>query len=446
MRLAQERSMKQSSRFRLVADKGISVASIQSILSEYMRYKESPDLWCLVAPPPTGPQTFGWQTNPSGDWLCKTAALLYDLVGLAPNTKLQSIKLWKCLKSMYLNKELHLDTKKGYSVDDWLDKLDLTIRILLNMIRCLKCNEGQRLKVQKSMTSKDWSRVEHVLERVQLPPELLAASSLCQDEDEDVSSLKTISVHNEHAAASGIASSAAECPAPCGRESAAAGSLALVPASPKLEQKRKMGASHNSLGPLPAVFQKHLEASSGAVTPVSSASAMKKKQMEKILQQANTYEAEASTLPLPKLKAKKQEKKSTLAKKKKSQKNKKTKKIAKKDSKPKTDKEPLNKKKTNSQKPKTQKKKIEKNHAENAVYKPGEMLKQREIYVKNVMNNTEMTRQEALKSWQGSLSRAILLKDLSPSELVKRRFVAAGCKSNPFAEIVDKHSKSQDID
>ena len=80
------------------------------------------------------------------------------------------------------------------------------------------------------------------------------------------------------------------------------------------------------------------------------------------------------------------------------------------------------------------------------MYKPGEMLKQREIYVKNVMNNTEMTRQEALKSWQGSLSRAILLKDLSPSELVKRRFVAAGCKSNPCAEIVDKHSKSQDID
>lgn len=137
-RLAQERSMKQASRFRLVADKGISVASMQSILSEYMRYKETADLWCLVAPPPTGPQTFGWQTNPSGDWLCKTAALLYDLVGLAPNTKLQSIKLWKCLKSMYLNKELHLDIKKGYSVDDWLDKLDLTIRILLNMIRNLE--------------------------------------------------------------------------------------------------------------------------------------------------------------------------------------------------------------------------------------------------------------------------------------------------------------------
>ena len=33
-RLAQERSMKQASRFRLVADKGISVASKKSILSE----------------------------------------------------------------------------------------------------------------------------------------------------------------------------------------------------------------------------------------------------------------------------------------------------------------------------------------------------------------------------------------------------------------------------
>ena len=45
-RLAQERSMKQASRFRLVADKGISVASIQSVLSDYLRYKKNQ--WSLV--------------------------------------------------------------------------------------------------------------------------------------------------------------------------------------------------------------------------------------------------------------------------------------------------------------------------------------------------------------------------------------------------------------
>ena len=66
--------------------------------------------------------------------------------------------------------------------------------------------------------------------------------------------------------------------------------------------------------------------------------------------------------------------------------------------------------------------------------------------MKSLLENSEMTRQEAMKSWQSSLSRAMLLKDLSTTELVKRRFVPAGCKSNPFAEIVAKHSKSQDVD
>ena len=132
--------------------------------------------------------------------------------------------------------------------------------------------------------------------------------------------------------------------------------------------------------------------------------------------------------------------------------NKKTKKTAKKNQEPKTKKEQLKKKKKNIQEPKAQKEKSENSNApdsslvENSVYKPGEMLKQREIYVKSLVENSEMTRQEAMKSWQSSLSRAMLLKDLSTTELVKRRFVAAGCKSNPFAEIVAEHSNSQDVD
>ena len=445
-RLAQERSMKQACRFRLIADKGISVASIQSVLSDYLRYKKTNDLWCLVAPPATGPQTFGWHTYPSADWLCKTASLLYDLVGLAPNTKLQSTKLVKCLRAMYDHKELHVDIKKGTTLDDSFDKLDLTIRVLLNMIRTLKCNEFQRLKVQRSLTRQDWSKLEFVLDRVQLPAELMAASSQDEIEEEDVSRLRAVSVLNELPAASDSAG-------------ADVSSSALVPFPVKSQQKQ-MGAAHGSLKPLPSVFQKHFAASemSHEEKPVpvecskfTSGSSKKTKLMEKILQEASIYKADASNLPLPKSKAKKTEKKSNLGKKKKNQKNKKTKKIVQKDPEPKTKKEELKKKKKTKQ-AKTEKEECENRNEsesaldENTVYKPGTMAKKKEIYVKSLMENSEMTRLEAAKSWQSSLSRAMLLQHLSISELVKRRFVAAGCKSNPFAELVAQHTKSQDVD
>ena len=435
--LSREKALKQASRYRLVADKTISVSSIHSVRSNYLRHKETNDLWSLVAPPATGPQTFGWHTYPSPEWLCKTASLLFDLVELAPNTKLQSTKLFKCLRSMYENKELHLDIKKGFTVNDSIDRLDLTIRVLLNMIRNLKCNDLQRLKTQRNLTRHDWLKLDLVLDRVQLPAELMAVSSLDSVEDEDGSTLRTVSVQNE-----GSASGAAEC-------------LALVPCPVKPEKKIQKGLAHGSLKPLPVVFQKHLDASSRAqeeqVATATAGSSKKQKLMEKVLQEATEYEARASNLSSCKSKAKKVQKKSNLGKKKRSQMSKKTKKTVKKKPEPKTKKEQLKKKK-NTQEPKAQKEKSENSNApdaflvENSVYKPGEMLKQREIYVKSLVENSEMTRQEAMKSWQSSLSRAMLLKDLSTTELVKRRFVAAGCKSNPFAEIVAKHGKSQDVD
>ena len=156
------------------------------------------------------------------------------------------------------------------------------------------------------------------------------------------------------------------------------------------------------------------------------------------------------TFPFPKARQRR-EKKSNLGKKKRSQKNKKTKKIVKKVPEPKTKKEELKKKKK-IQEPKTEKEESENSNDsasaldENTVYKPGTMAKKKEIYVKSLMEKSEMTRLEAAKSWQSSLSRAMLLQHLSISELVKRRFVAAGCKSNPFAELVTQHSKSQDVD
>ena len=183
---ALERSAKQGSRVRLLADRSISAAALQGVLGEYLRHQGSKDLWCFIAPPPTGPTQYGWHTYPHPEWLAKTAPLLYDLVGVAPNTKLQSSKLVISLKALLESNELELKVKKDRTIQDSLDQLDLTIRILLNMTRSLKCSELQRLKCQRCLSRLDWMKVELLLERVQLPPELLAAASFSSVEEEDV--------------------------------------------------------------------------------------------------------------------------------------------------------------------------------------------------------------------------------------------------------------------
>lgn len=188
---ALERSLKQGTRVRLLADRGISAAALQSQLGEFLRFQKSKDLWCYIAPPPTGPQQYGWHTYPHPEWLAKTAPMLYDLVGLAPNTKLQSSKLVTCLKGLMDSNELEVQVKQGRSVQDTLDQLDLTIRILLNMVRTVKCQELQRIKVQRSLSKQDWMKIELVLDRVKLPAELMAAGSLGALEEEEVP-LRTI--------------------------------------------------------------------------------------------------------------------------------------------------------------------------------------------------------------------------------------------------------------
>ena len=75
---------------RLVADPSISAQSIATCLRSYMEYKKSRDLWALVSPPPGGPIQYNWQTPVSGVWLSKCMGLLYDLLLVAPNTKLAS--------------------------------------------------------------------------------------------------------------------------------------------------------------------------------------------------------------------------------------------------------------------------------------------------------------------------------------------------------------------
>ena len=67
-----------------------------------------------------------WQTPVNGSWLSKVAGLLYDLVGLAPSTKLLSSKVVKALRVLLERKQLELCPRQG-NTQDILDRMDLTM-------------------------------------------------------------------------------------------------------------------------------------------------------------------------------------------------------------------------------------------------------------------------------------------------------------------------------
>lgn len=84
-----------SKQFRLVADPTLSVSEICSVLNNFILYMKMADLWALVCPPTSGPLNFGWHSSPCGDWISKDANLLYDLLGLSPNSKFPMTKMQK---------------------------------------------------------------------------------------------------------------------------------------------------------------------------------------------------------------------------------------------------------------------------------------------------------------------------------------------------------------
>lgn len=93
------------SRFRLVADPGISVSQIQQGINAFLTHKRTPDLWSLMAPPPGGPLRVDWRTPVQGDWLTRTSGLLHELIQVAPDNKLQSQKAHKALSALHQNKQ-----------------------------------------------------------------------------------------------------------------------------------------------------------------------------------------------------------------------------------------------------------------------------------------------------------------------------------------------------
>ena len=134
-----------------------------------------------MCPPSNAPSQIRWQNPPHGGWLAKVAGLLFDFVLVASNTKLQSTKLSAALRATYQKGLWSLPV--GYSLDSMVDRLDVSIRILLNMLRTLKMNPGQWYKMKKSLSHEDATSVDLVLQKVVLPQELLAGAPCAMEEE-----------------------------------------------------------------------------------------------------------------------------------------------------------------------------------------------------------------------------------------------------------------------
>ena len=124
---------KNGKHFRLVADPTITVSQVARCFQSFLEYKGTTCLWSQICPPPAGPLSYTWQTPPHAPWLVKTSGLLFELTSIAPNTKLLQMVVQKSLRVLIGDKVISVPD--GKKAEDLVDKMDTTVRILLNMAK-----------------------------------------------------------------------------------------------------------------------------------------------------------------------------------------------------------------------------------------------------------------------------------------------------------------------
>ena len=164
--LAEEKAAKQANKNRLIADPNISVSSLMESIGNFLRYKKTKDLWALLGPPAGAAASYGWHSLPNGEWLVKVSSLLFELLGVASNSKIQSKKLHKALVAMHQQRELDVRTWAGHTSNDAIDRLDFTIRVLMSMLRQLRTSGSLKTKVLRSLPRRDQVCLDLVLQKV----------------------------------------------------------------------------------------------------------------------------------------------------------------------------------------------------------------------------------------------------------------------------------------
>eukprot|EP00435_Cladocopium_sp_Y103_P070777 s140_g36.t1 len=431
---AEEKGNKQSSRFRLIADATISVHSIQAVLTKYCELKQEKQLWSLICPPPTGPMSYGWHSKPDGPWLMKVAGLLYDLLAICPNTKLVSKKVVAALKGMEQSFSAEFPHTKHLSKSDLMDKVDVTLRVLLSMMRQLKCSQVLKSRTYRMLSKADQCKMDIMLDRVVLPPELIGNENF-EDEERYEGDIYMTSFEGSEKSLE-VASAMTSCQlVPVDKQQV----KAHVPSPCRASGGQNMAC--RSVKPLPAIFGRIL--GQNGSTPVEVGVSQPAKCAASVLALAMNHAPKATMKEQKTGQSKKGTKNAQKASVNKQKKGK-----CKKDS-GKPAKSVCVKKKNTVKASKSASRKAASCPIDSSLsltYKPGELASQRERYVQEQMDHGGMSKREAMQAWATSLRRAELLKDLSVSELVKRRFAPPGSTTNPFAEQVQRALAAPNVD
>lgn len=186
--LASQRSDFQSSRTRLVADPYINVDQIQTCLERFLQVKGCTDLLRCIGPP-ASLVNVTWQTAPHGPWMVKVCDLIYDMLLICKNTKLQQTKVRKALTSMLTARTLELPPGNFGSKEDLLDRLDLSLRMVLCMFRETKAKPVVRNRMMRSLNREEQVKINLCLDRVELPEEYMGGDL---DESQDQGHLLAI--------------------------------------------------------------------------------------------------------------------------------------------------------------------------------------------------------------------------------------------------------------
>lgn len=426
---AEEKSQKQTNRMRLIADPSITATALQSVLTSFLNHKGHKNLWLVVAPPPSGPSSYGWHTSPQGEWMVKASGLIYDLLGIAPNTKIQSTRLIKALKTMHESKDLDLETSTNRTVQDCLDRLDFTIRVLMSQVRQLKSSPSLKTKMFRNMSKKEQVTLDFILGKTILPAELLQSDLL----EEDDALNRTISMD--------------PLPEEC---------LSLVPwqgskaseATGKPKSGKKGGFLEGFV--FPKIFGKILGEDPEPEDKIPHPAAPKKEAIKAVQLPASQAlkSTSAASCSVSKALAAAMEYKPNITQSQKSQKTKKNNgKATKKKKSAKTEKANKANQSTKQEKslPSNAAKPAEE---EGSKYEPGEYMKCCKAFIKDFLDQAAASGEEATYAmardkWSTSMKRATLLSTVSLPELKRRRFVSKDCTSNPFAAMVNQ---VQDID
>eukprot|EP00438_Fugacium_kawagutii_P018498 Skav225896 [mRNA] locus=scaffold1460:309840:311258:+ [translate_table: standard] len=458
LRVAQEeKCQKQKNRYRLMADPLITIQALVACFSNHLTSCQTQDLAMLVEPPAQGPHSFGWHSAPSPEWLVKTSSLLWLLLEVAPNSKLPSKKVLAALKYLYDNKLVSLRTSKTNTVQDCIDKLDFQIRVQMNMLRKLKSSQALRTRCWRMLVRNDQMRLDLLLEKMQLPPEILEGQEEELDESGpacmEVDMLQIVPFHG-------------------------------APQKPFLSGKGFLNRGHAAL----AIFQRIMGLFPDSGTPadpeqksstskVSAAfpgptptgfTRQKSQQMSNVLDQAMAYEPTKVVAPPSKKESQKKENadstktKACVKKKKRNKKNKKGKGNSS-TTKAMESKQPVSKKKTKQDKKtlkasqKKEAKKSEKAPSDSSgkeslseecgfqKYEPHTFKVHQQVWVDDYIEKKwaageECKRSQARNAWQTSLKRAQLLAFVSLTELKKRKFVKKDATENPFYKIAMENS------